>query len=205
MRITARLLEVAGVRTLSFVPNSKPAFQNDIYQLQNFIARSKRLFVLTGAGISTESGIPDYRSEGVGLYARTSRRPMQYQEFVKSASGRQRYWARNYVGWPQFASFEPNTCHKILSYWESLGKIHWLVTQNVDALHSKAGSTKVTELHGCSHRVMCLSCDLLMPRWDLQKMFKESNPSWHGESNAIAPDGDVMLTDEEVLDFKVIW
>lgn len=107
---------------------------------------------MTGAGISTESGIPDYRSEGVGLYARSDRRPIQHAEFVRSATARQRYWARNFVGWPQFSSHQPNTAHLVLRHWEKLGKLHWLVTQNVDALHTKAGSQRMTELHGCTHR-----------------------------------------------------
>ena len=110
----------------------------------------------TGAGISTESGIPDYRSEGVGLYARSSNRPVQYQDFVKHAYIRQRYWARNYVGWPKFGYFLPNSSHKTLALWEKAGKLHWLVTQNVDALHYKAGSTKVTELHGSAHRFVMM-------------------------------------------------
>lgn len=120
---------------------------------------SDSLVVITGAGLSTESGIPDYRSENVGLYARSERRPIQYKEFISSAPGRQRYWARNYVGWPSFASYQPNVCHKILAEYEQKGNgLHWLVTQNVDALHTKAGSKQVTELHGCTHRVMCMDC-----------------------------------------------
>lgn len=110
---------------------------------------------MTGAGISTESGIPDYRSEGVGLYARTDRRPIQHAEFIRSTTARQRYWARNFVGWPQFSSHQPNKAHLVLRDWEKLGKLHWLVTQNVDALHTKAGSQRMTELHGCTHRYSC--------------------------------------------------
>jgi NAD-dependent deacetylase sirtuin 4 len=140
------------------VPTHKPTQWDDIKKVQDFVDKSKRLFILTGAGLSTESGIPDYRSEGVGLYARTDRRPVQFQEFIRSASRRQRYWARNYVGWPDFASFIPNESHKAIAALETQGKCHWLVTQNVDALHTKAGSSKITELHGCTHRVMCLNC-----------------------------------------------
>ena len=121
--------------------------------MKTFCLTACSIFVfLTGAGISTESGIPDYRSEGVGLYARSSNRPVQYIDFVKHAHIRQRYWARNYVGWPKFGYFLPNSSHKTLSRWEDMGKLHWLVTQNVDALHYKAGSKKVTELHGSAHR-----------------------------------------------------
>lgn len=135
-----------------FVPPSPPLDPEKIKELQRFISLSKRLLVMTGAGISTESGIPDYRSEKVGLYARTDRRPIQHIDFIRSAPVRQRYWARNFVGWPQFSSHQPNPAHWALSNWEKLGKLHWLVTQNVDALHSKAGNQRLTELHGCMHR-----------------------------------------------------
>lgn len=137
---------------LNFVPASSSVDAQSLEQLRGFVARARRLFVISGAGLSTESGIPDYRSEGVGLYARTDRRPMQHAEFIRSARARQRYWARNFVGWPQFSSHEPNSAHTALQQWEERGKVHWLVTQNVDALHSKAGQKKLTELHGCAHR-----------------------------------------------------
>lgn len=144
-----------------FVPESRPVTESSIEQFQHFVDKSKRLFVLTGAGISTESGIPDYRSDEVGLYARSDRKPIQYRDFVHSPSRRQRYWARNYVGWPQFSSFLPNQSHLVLAEWEKVGKIHWLVTQNVDALHTKAGSRCLTELHGCSNRIICMNCKTL--------------------------------------------
>lgn len=121
-------------------------------ELDDHIANSRNLFVITGAGISTESGIRDYRSEDVGLYAISDSRPIQYADFVNSAANRKRYWARNYVGWPEFSTREPNGGHFALAQLEKLGKVHWLVTQNVDALHTKAGSQRVSELHGCSHR-----------------------------------------------------
>ena len=123
-----------------------------VRKLDDFIARSRHLFVLTGAGISTESGIRDYRSEDVGLYAISDSRPIQYTDFLKTAANRRRYWARNYVGWQEFSTRQPNGGHFALAELEKLGKIHWLVTQNVDALHSKAGSHRVSELHGRSHR-----------------------------------------------------
>uniref|UniRef100_A0A6G1RS73 Sirtuin 4 n=1 Tax=Hypotaenidia okinawae TaxID=2861861 RepID=A0A6G1RS73_9GRUI len=139
---------------LTFVPACLPPDPIEVEALQCFVSNAKKLFVMTGAGISTESGIPDYRSEGVGLYTRTNRRPIQHAAFIHSASVRQRYWARNFVGWPQFSSHQPNTAHLVLRDWEKLGKLHWLVTQNVDALHSKAGSQRMTELHGCMHRYL---------------------------------------------------
>ncbi|XP_054094947.2 NAD-dependent protein lipoamidase sirtuin-4, mitochondrial isoform X1 [Callithrix jacchus] len=151
-----------------FVPASPPLDPEKVKELQRFITLSKRLLVMTGAGISTESGIPDYRSENVGLYARTDRRPIQHSDFVRSAPIRQRYWARSFVGWPRFSSHQPNPAHWALSTWEKLGKLYWLVTQNVDALHTKAGSRRLTELHGCMHRLeyngrISAHCNICLP------------------------------------------
>ncbi|KAI1232959.1 hypothetical protein IHE44_0006146 [Lamprotornis superbus] len=188
---------------LTFVPACLPPDPVEVEELQRFVSNSKRLFVMTGAGISTESGIPDYRSEGVGLYARTDRRPVQHAEFIRSASARQRYWARNFVGWPQFSSHQPNKAHLVLRDWEKLGKLHWLVTQNVDALHTKAGSQRMTELHGCTHRVFCLACGDRILRSELQEHFEALNPTWKAEALDVAPDGDVFLTDEQVCNFQV--
>ncbi|XP_040015531.1 NAD-dependent protein lipoamidase sirtuin-4, mitochondrial isoform X2 [Xiphias gladius] len=188
---------------LNFVPTCSTTDAHSLDQLQDFVARARRLFVISGAGLSTESGIPDYRSEGVGLYARTDRRPMQHAEFVRSAKSRQRYWARNFVGWPQFSSHQPNSAHKALQQWEEKGKLHWLVTQNVDALHSKAGQKRLTELHGCSHRVTCLGCGAISAREELQRRFVALNPGWKAHAGAVAPDGDVFLEDEQVLHFRV--
>ncbi|MBZ3881124.1 NAD-dependent protein lipoamidase sirtuin-4, mitochondrial [Sciurus carolinensis] len=186
-----------------FVPPSPPLDPEKVRELQRFITLSKKLLVMTGAGISTESGIPDYRSEKVGLYARTDRRPIQHSDFVRSAPIRQRYWARNFVGWPQFSSHQPNPAHWALSNWEKCGKLHWLVTQNVDALHTKAGSQRLTELHGCMHRVLCLNCGEQTSRWVLQERIKVLNPTWSAEAQGLAPDGDVFLSEEQVRSFQV--
>ncbi|XP_020034650.1 NAD-dependent protein lipoamidase sirtuin-4, mitochondrial [Castor canadensis] len=186
-----------------FVPPSPPLDPQKVKELQRFITLSKKLLVMTGAGVSTESGIPDYRSEKVGLYARTDRRPIQHVDFVRSAPIRQRYWARNFVGWPQFSSHQPNPAHWALSNWEKLGKLYWLVTQNVDALHTKAGSQRLTELHGCMHRVLCLGCGQQTPRGLLQERFRALNPSWSAQAQGVAPDGDVFLSDEQVQSFQV--
>lgn len=189
-----------------FIPVCNKPNEHDVVRLQEFLDNHKLLFVLTGAGLSTESGIPDYRSEGVGLYATSPNRPVQYVDFLKSASIRQRYWARNYIGWPRFSSFQPNRCHYILSDWERKGRIHWLVTQNVDALHYKAGSQRVTELHGSTHRVLCLSCDFRTTRHAFQTMIEEINENWSVDTNAVLadrPDGDIDLDSEKIKQFKV--
>lgn len=138
-----------------FVPKCETTQQyidDSISKLDELVEKYDKLFVLTGAGVSTESGVRDYRSEGVGLYSVSESRPMDYRDFLRSPENRQRYWARNYVGWPNFSSFQPNINHYSLAKLEKLGVVHWLVTQNVDALHTKAGATRLTELHGCSHR-----------------------------------------------------
>lgn len=188
---------------LNFVPACSTADAHSLELLQDFVNRARRLFIISGAGLSTESGIPDYRSEGVGLYARTDRRPMQHAEFVRSAKSRQRYWARNFVGWPQFSSHQPNSAHRVLQRWEDRGKLHWLVTQNVDALHSKAGQKRLTELHGCAHRVVCLGCGAITQRNDMQQRFVSLNPEWTAQAGAVAPDGDVFLEDGQVQNFRV--
>ncbi|KAK7087807.1 NAD-dependent protein lipoamidase sirtuin-4, mitochondrial-like [Littorina saxatilis] len=198
-----RLCASTSAQSLPFVPQSGDATEEDVAQVEDFVSKSKRLFVLTGAGISTESGIPDYRSEGVGLYTTSKNRPVQYGDFLNFAEIRQRYWARNYVGWPRFSSFQPNEAHRVLSRWELAGKMHWLVTQNVDTLHYKARSTRVTELHGSAHRVLCLSCHHKILRNTMQEHIKALNPDWHAQSLEMAPDGDVQLTTEQVEGFKV--
>lgn len=198
-----RLYSTLGVAQSEFVPPNSPVKKDDITLFERFINDSKKLLVITGAGISTESGIPDYRSKGVGLYARSTNRPVQYQDFLKRADIRQRYWSRNFVGWPTFSSVLPNENHNVLSSWENKGKVHWLVTQNVDALHHKAGSKNLTELHGSAHRVECLNCDHRLSRTHLQEIIQHQNPNWHSRSVDMAPDGDVQLSEQQIKGFKV--
>ncbi|XP_014479968.1 PREDICTED: NAD-dependent protein deacylase Sirt4 isoform X2 [Dinoponera quadriceps] len=172
-------------------------------RLKEFINKHHRLCVLTGAGISTESGIPDYRSAEVGLYARSDRRPVLYKEFCDSERIRRRYWARNFVGWPRFSSLKPNITHLILKDLEYVKNIGCIVTQNVDNLHSKAGSKKIIELHGTAFKVKCLNCDHKICRYKLQEVFQELNPSMIATTQIIRPDGDVELSQEQVEDFNV--
>ncbi|KAL2711548.1 NAD-dependent protein deacylase Sirt4-like [Vespula squamosa] len=187
----------------TFVPVSNPVKQEDILQLRNFIENNNEICVLTGAGVSTESGIPDYRSAGVGIYARSSRRPVLYKDFCSNEFIRRRYWARNYVGWPRFSTFQPNDTHKVLKNLEEIGKVSCIVTQNVDNLHTKAGSRNVIELHGTAFRVMCLNCTNKIERSNFQNILKELNPFLNSHSNMIRPDGDVDLTQEETEGFNV--
>jgi len=189
--------------SLAFVPQHKETQSEDIEKLSEFLEPVERLLVITGAGISTESGIPDYRSEGVGLYATSVKRPIQHKVFMDSKQARQSYWARNFVGWPRWSSFQPNIAHRTLARWEESGKLSCLVTQNVDQLHYKAGSRKVVELHGTNSTVTCMNCSFTQPRLQLQRVLEELNPSMVAKTDIIRPDGDVELTAEEVSQFKV--
>ena len=108
---------------LAFVPKHKTVEEEDIQRVQDFVTEARNLLVITGAGISTESGIPDYRSEGVGSYATSTKRPIQHKVFMESPKARQSYWARNFIGWPRWSGFLPNTNHHTLAAWEARGKV----------------------------------------------------------------------------------
>jgi len=192
--------------SFKFVPKHNPPSVTEVQQLQEFVETRSKLFVLTGAGVSTESGIPDYRSEGVGVYARTTYRPMVIQEFVASGQSRKRYWARNFIGWPEFSSLQPNIAHTTLNNWQEKNKINCLVTQNVDSLHKKAGSANTIELHGTGFTVMCLKCDYRVDRFVFQKTLVKFNPDFIASgrsSDRIRPDGDIHLEPEEIAKFNV--
>ncbi|XP_066153629.1 NAD-dependent protein deacylase Sirt4 isoform X2 [Euwallacea fornicatus] len=187
-----------------FVPKHKPPSQKDVNALEEFILNSKKLMVLTGAGVSTESGIPDYRSAEVGMYARTNHKPIQNSDFHKYATVRQRYWARNFVGWFRFSKMQPNLVHFYLSDLESRGKVHSLVTQNVDGLHLKAGSRNVIELHGTGYRVLCLDCNASYDRDYIQDTLMDNNIiDFEQTSRMIRPDGDVDIPQEFIMNFSV--
>lgn len=157
------------------------------------------VLVLSGAGLSTESGIPDYRGEGGSLRKHT---PMTYEEFTTSQAGRQRYWARSHVGWRTIARAQPNAGHHAVT--RLADKLCGVITQNVDGLHQAAGSPDVVELHGGLDRVICLGCGLLSPRIDLDHRLREANPDFHATTDEINPDGDVFLPEETVKDFVVV-
>jgi NAD-dependent SIR2 family protein deacetylase len=166
------------------------------------LLRGRRVVVLTGAGCSTESGIPDYRGPDTPPRARP---PMQHREFVDRADARQRYWARSTLGWARFSAARPNAAHTALAALEHAGAIAGVITQNVDSLHGAAGSRTVVELHGALARVRCLSCDALEARDALQDRLLAANPTWLARTRAVvlAPDGDSDLPDELVADFAI--
>ncbi|MBF6029376.1 NAD-dependent protein deacetylase [Pseudomonas sp. P115] len=149
-----------------------------------------RFLVLTGAGISTSSGIPDYRdSEGV----RRGKPPMMYQEFTATPEARRRYWARAMLGWPRVCIAQPNQAHLALATLQQRGRISGLITQNVDTLHDQAGSHDVIELHGSLHRVLCLDCQQRSERNAIQRLMETQNPYLAGVDAVQAPDGDTLL------------
>jgi NAD-dependent SIR2 family protein deacetylase len=147
--------------------------------------------VLTGAGMSTDSGIPDYRGEGA-----PKRSPMTIQQFLAAESFRQRYWAGSYLGWSRFVSAQPNAGHVALADLEAAGRVQGVVTQNVDGLHGKAGSRHVVEVHGSVDRVVCLRCGQLFARGAVAERIEAAN-AWFvgGTAAALNPDGDADVGD----------
>ena len=129
---------------------------------------------------------------------------MEYADFLRHEANRKRYWARAYVGWSTYRQYEPNITHRVLSSLERrYNMFHWLVTQNVDALHLKAGSLKVTELHGSLYRVVCLACGSATSREEVQSRIADLNTDWRGTAGDLAPDGDVTVSDDEVSRFEM--
>ncbi len=160
------------------------------------LLRGRRVVALTGAGLSTDSGIPDYRGPGS-----VPRSPMTYQEFVSGAEAQQRYWARSHIGWSRMRRAEPNEGHRALARLEQAGTLAGLITQNVDGLHQAAGSERVVDLHGRLADVVCLRCGEISSRAHLHERLLELNPGFHevgaahDQSPTSAPDGDADVTD----------
>lgn len=173
---------------------------DDLRRLAEFVATHPHLFVLTGAGISTGSGIPDYRDAN-GDWKRPA--PVQYRDFVDRAATRRRYWARSLVGWPWFERARPNRCHLALAAWEDAGRIGSLVTQNVDRLHQAAGSRQVIDLHGRLDRVVCLDCGARSGRAAVQERLAAMNPGLDDAAARMAPDGDADLETLDLAGFRV--
>jgi NAD-dependent SIR2 family protein deacetylase len=168
--------------------------------LEDFLSRHRRIFVLTGAGCSTGSGIPDYRDVD-GAWKRGS--PISFQAFTTEQAMRQRYWARSLVGWRLFSRAAPNGAHRALAQLEATGRVEMLLTQNVDRLHQAAGSAKVIDLHGRLDRVCCTECQRLSAREDFQDELGRLNPGWLVFDAANAPDGDADLDAADFSSFIV--
>ena len=158
--------------------------------LGEWLARHRRIFVLTGAGISTASGIPDYRGPD-GLWKRGA--PITYQAFVRDPAMRARYWTRSFIGWPAVARAQPNRAHAALVELEAQERMAMLVTQNVDGLHTRSGQQAVIDLHGRLDQVICLDCGARVARADVQQRLCEAHPEWISRAAAVAPDGDADL------------
>ncbi|WP_044237418.1 NAD-dependent protein deacetylase [Chondromyces apiculatus] len=161
---------------------------------------NRRVVALTGAGCSTDSGIPDYRGP---TSAQRVRAPIQYQDFVRNAAMRSRYWARSFAGWPRFSSAAPNPTHHAFGALERAGLLDGLITQNVDRLHHRAGNQKVIELHGALAEVRCLDCGCLESRDALQARLLDLNPGWSPASFEERPDGDAELVAAAIESFVV--
>jgi NAD-dependent SIR2 family protein deacetylase len=165
-----------------------PAAPATLDALLSFLTRSRRLLVLTGAGCSTESGIPDYR-DATGAWKHSA--PVMYQDFLASAATRRRYWARSLIGWRTVAAARPNAAHAALARMERAGLVHQLITQNVDGLHDRAGSRKVIDLHGRLDGVVCIECGDRSPRAVLQAALEARNPGRvQAAASELRPDGD---------------
>ena len=165
-----------------------PAISYSVERAREYLSGKKTL-VISGAGISTDSGIPDYRGEG-----RVQKHPLTFDEFMGSRANQARYWARSYVGWNRIANAQPNAGHRAIAEAEKSGLISSIITQNVDGLHQKAGSKSVLELHGRLDRVLCVGCGDSFSRLEMDERIAEANPSLIRDfSVEFSPDGDAEV------------
>lgn len=209
-------------RDIGFAPpDVAPPLESEVRALASFVADAERLLVITGAGVSTESAIPDYRSPR-GAYSRNFK-PMTHQDFMRSEENRRRYWARSFVGWNRFAERTvPNAAHDAIAALQREGHVWRLITQNVDRLHQRAGADPVLELHGTTHEVVCLACGDVTPRRTLQRALARLNPEMARRlleeeeeqsaskkknttagSSAQRPDGDAEMDASDAAAFSV--
>ncbi|MEV8040071.1 NAD-dependent protein deacetylase [Arthrobacter sp. NPDC080082] len=196
---------MTGFASLPPVTPVEPA-RNELEVLQEIhgVLAGKRFALLTGAGLSTDSGIPDYRGPGAA-----PRAPMTYQEFIGSPDNRQRYWARNHIGWSHLRRADPNDGHTAVARMERRGLLTGLITQNVDRLHEDAGSRNVVDLHGRFDRVVCLACGRSYSRTLLAGVLEELNPGFLDAALAggvveAAPDADATVEDEALISEFVV-
>ena len=164
--------------------------------LGRWFSDHRRIFVLTGAGCSTASGIPDYRDRD-GAWKRSP--PVTWQAFTGDPAVYRRYWARSSIGWPRFLQAQPNGAHAALARLEAAGRLAIVVTQNVDGLHQRAGSREEIDLHGRLDGVTCLGCGAHLPRSAVQTAIVRRNAGWHATLSHVAPDGDADI-DEAAID-----
>ena len=168
-------------------------------RLRDWLGRHQRLFVVTGAGCSTGSGIPDYRDRN-GEWKRPQ--PITLQALTGSDAAYRRYWARSAIGWPRFSGAQPNPAHHALAALEQRGRVSLLLTQNVDGLHQRAGSRHVLDLHGRLDAVACLGCDARSTRAQVQAAIESANPEWQAGHARAAPDGDADIDEHAIEGFR---
>jgi NAD-dependent SIR2 family protein deacetylase len=173
---------------------------SDVSRLADLLAAGSAV-VLSGAGLSTESGIPDYRGPS-GTTRRAT--PMTFQTFAGSLAARRRYWARSHLGWRVIAGAEPNDGHRAVTRLSRAGLLTGVITQNVDGLHTAAGTPEVVELHGNLDRVICLDCGRTTSRREHDARLRAVNRAWRARALAVNPDGDVELADEDLDGFRIV-
>lgn len=179
---------------MSLFPESSQLSETN--SLVGFMREHPRLIVLTGAGCSTDSGIPEYRDDDGNWKHRA---PMQFAEFVNDEDMRRQYWAQSFAGWQRISNAKPNPAHRAIAEMERCGHVSCVITQNVDNLHKAAGSQNVIDLHGVLQRIRCLDCDATDCRMKYQGRLQDHNPNWSASIRAIAPDGDARIS---VGDFR---
>jgi NAD-dependent SIR2 family protein deacetylase len=157
--------------------------------------------LLSGAGVSTDSGIPDYRGPSGALRRHA---PMQYAAFVNDPVARHRYWARSYLGWRSIATARPNSGHRAVGALQAMGRLCGVITQNVDGLHQAGGAIDVIELHGGLDRVVCLDCGVRESRFAIDARLRAANPTFDAHVATVNPDGDVDLDDAELGGFRMV-
>ena len=178
----------------------QPGHPGDADRLVDFLRQHRRVAVLTGAGCSTDSGIPEYRDD-FGNWKH--RQPMQFAEFINDERKRRRYWAQSFAGWHRISNAKPNAAHYAIAQLENSGSLSGVITQNVDNLHRVAGSHNVIDLHGVLQFVRCLECNAKESRYEYQCRLKACNPGWSATLASIAPDGDARVTGDDCRSFNI--
>jgi NAD-dependent SIR2 family protein deacetylase len=181
-------------------PNAVPGGASSLDELADLVADGD-VVVLSGAGLSTDSGIPDYRG-ATGSLRRHS--PMTYQTFTRDPRGRHRYWARSFVGWRQIHAARPNDGHRAVADLQTAGLVRGVITQNVDGLHQAGGARDVVELHGGLDRTICLGCGDVADRSELDERLRAANPDFGPRVDEVNPDGDAEVPDEVLDGFVMV-